>query len=71
MGRPLPAVVANAFGYWVIALPLGYWLATHTDLGLQGLWMALTLGLVIVAIGLVIWISRRGPATVTALPTAD
>ncbi len=67
MGRPLPAVVANTLAYWVIALPLGYWLALRSDAGLQGLWIALTVGLVVVGIGLVLWTQRRGPATVSAL----
>ena len=71
MGRPLPAVVANAVGYWVIALPLGYWLARETAWGLRGLWFALTVGLVVVAIGLLLWIRRRGPASVGALAAVD
>jgi MATE family multidrug resistance protein len=71
MGRPRPAVVANTIAYWVIALPLGYWLALQTDAGIQGLWSALTVGLVVVAIGLVFYLSRRGPATVQALAPQD
>jgi len=71
MGRPLPAVVANGIGYWLIALPLGYWLTHEAGYGLRGLWFALTIGLVIVASGLLLWISRRGPATVAALAGTD
>ncbi len=71
MGRPLPAVVANGVGYWLIALPLGYWLALVAGYGLQGLWFALTVGLVLVAAGLAAWIAWRGPATVEAIRPAD
>ena len=71
MGRPIPAVVANTIGYWVIALPLGYFLALHTNLGLRGLWIALTVGLVVVGLGLAGYISRRGPASVPALELGD
>jgi MATE family multidrug resistance protein len=31
--------------YWVISLPLGYWLAFHTRLGAVGLWAGLAAGL--------------------------
>jgi MATE family multidrug resistance protein len=31
--------------YWVISLPLGYWLAFHTRLGAVGLWTGLAAGL--------------------------
>ncbi len=39
--------------YWVISLPLGYWLAFHTDLGAVGLWLGLAAGLGSAAIALV------------------
>jgi MATE family multidrug resistance protein len=61
MGRPLPATVLNVIGYWVVALPLGAFLAWHTSLGLRGLWLGLLLGLVVVASGLVLWLRRNAP----------
>jgi MATE family multidrug resistance protein len=67
MGRPLPAAVANLVGYWLLALPLGAWLALGTDAGLVGLWWGLCLGLVVVALGLLLWIARRGPRTAKPL----
>jgi len=63
MGRPLPAAVANLLGYWLLALPLGGWLALGTGAGLPGLWWGLCLGLVVVALSLLLFISRRGPRT--------
>jgi MATE family multidrug resistance protein len=60
MGRPGPAAVFNLVGYWVLALPLGGWLALATGAGLQGLWWGLCAGLVVVAVGLVLWIWRGG-----------
>lgn len=65
MGRPLPATLMNLVGYWVVALPLGAFLAWRTPLGLRGLWIGLLAGLVVVAVGLVLWLRRhapRGPA---------
>ncbi len=60
MGRPRPAAVFNLIGYWILALPIGTWLALRTDWGLGGLWWGLAGGLCLVAIGLVIWIATRG-----------
>ena len=56
------ALVVNVLGYWVLAVPLGYWLAFSQGLGAAGLWWGLTLGLALVAIvvGLrVLWHFRR------------
>ena len=64
MGRPGPAAVFNLVGYWVLALPLGAWLALGRGAGLVGLWWGLCAGLVVVAIGLVLWIWRGGVALV-------
>ena len=64
MGRTRPAAVFNLIGYWVLALPLGAWLALDTSAGLRGLWAGLALGLAVVACGLLVWIARRGPSTV-------
>ncbi|HEY8120620.1 MAG TPA: MATE family efflux transporter [Myxococcota bacterium] len=61
MGRPLPATVMNLIGYWVIALPLGAFLALRTSLGLRGLWVGLLLGLIVVAVGLVLWLRKNQP----------
>ncbi|MAE96938.1 MAG: MATE family efflux transporter [Deltaproteobacteria bacterium] len=59
MGKPRPAAVFNLIGYWVLALPIGTWLALRTDAGLAGLWWGLAGGLCLVAVGLVIWIRAR------------
>jgi MATE family multidrug resistance protein len=64
MGRPGPAALFNLVGYWGIALPLGGWLALRGGAGLPGLWWGLCAGLVVVAIGLVLWIWRRGATLV-------
>jgi MATE family multidrug resistance protein len=60
MGRPGPAAAFNLVGYWLIALPIGGWLALRTNAGLPGLWWGLCAGLVVVATGLVLLIWRRG-----------
>lgn len=35
----------NAFSYWIIAAPLGYYLARYTTVGGPGLWLGLIIGL--------------------------
>ena len=35
--------------YWIIGLPLGYWLGFHTRLGPVGIWMGLLIGLTLTA----------------------
>jgi MATE family multidrug resistance protein len=62
MGRTLPAMVFNLVSYWVLALPIGYWLALHRGWGLAGIWWALAFGVGLVAVSLVVWIRARGPA---------
>lgn len=65
MGRTRPAAVFNLVGYYLLGLPLGYWLAFNYGMGLAGIWWGLTLGLAVVALLLVFWIARRGPANMS------
>lgn len=62
MGRPRPAAVVNALGYWVLALPLAFWLSRSAGLGLAGIWWGMAAGLAAVAVALVAWLARRGPS---------
>ncbi|MFN3315681.1 MAG: MATE family efflux transporter, partial [Raineya sp.] len=38
------------FAYWVVGIPASYFLGKHTDLGVKGVWIGLTLGLMTSAI---------------------
>src|SRR5688572_7999817 len=38
--------------YWIIGLPLGYWLAFKTDYGAQGIWLGLFIGLTLTALAM-------------------
>jgi MATE family multidrug resistance protein len=67
MGGTRPAAVFNLIGYWVLGLPLGAWLGLRAGHGLGGIWWGLCIGLAIVAVSLVVWVYRRGPARATAL----
>ncbi len=63
MGRTRPAAVFNLLGYYVLGLPVAYYLAFEAGMGVTGIWWGLTLGLMIVAGLLVGWVGVRGPAT--------
>jgi multidrug resistance protein, MATE family len=60
-GQTRPAAVFNFVGYYVLALPLAWWLGFPLGLGLQGIWWGLALGLAAVALLVVFWIGRYGP----------
>jgi MATE family multidrug resistance protein len=66
MGRTRPAAVFNLVGYYVLALPLAWWLAFPAGYGLPGMWWGLALGLAVIAMALVAWVWLRGPGRVDA-----
>lgn len=43
-------MMVNLIAYWVIGLPLGYYLGIHKNIGPQGLWIGLIAGLSVAAI---------------------
>lgn len=63
MGRTIPAALFNLLGFYAVALPLAYLLAFRAGLGVAGLWWGLAAGLTTVALLLVLWLRRRGPAS--------
>jgi MATE family multidrug resistance protein len=45
-----PSSIAIFIGYWIIGIPLGYYLGFHTGLEAQGFWIGLAISLAVVAI---------------------
>ncbi|TDI95945.1 MAG: MATE family efflux transporter [Deltaproteobacteria bacterium] len=62
MGRTRAAAVFNGIGYYVLALPLAWWLTFRLGTGLVGIWWGLCLGLATIATLLVLWVWRCGAA---------
>jgi multidrug resistance protein, MATE family len=52
LGRTKPAAFFNLFGYYLLALPVAYWLGVRRGHGVQGVWWGLAGGLLTVALGL-------------------
>jgi MATE family multidrug resistance protein len=52
-------MVVNVIGHWVLGLPVGYLLCFRFNLGVSGLWMGLSIGLVVTAVALTgVWWRR-------------
>lgn len=58
-GDTRTAMVAALIGYWVLGLPVGYALCFRFGLGVRGLWIGLSIGLIVVALALVARWGRR------------
>jgi MATE family multidrug resistance protein len=50
LGRTRIPAVSHFFGYYVLGLPVGYYLAFRAGLGVVGLWWGLVVGLTTVAL---------------------
>ena len=60
-GDTVTAMYAHTAAYWVFGLPIGYWLCFARNWGIEGIWLGLTIGLVIAGgVLLTLW-WRRAP----------
>ena len=62
---------ANLVGYWVLGLPLGFFLCFGLKWGIYGLWIGLTLALVVIALALIARWKRDAEATRSQQPVAN
>ena len=64
LGETRIPMLANLFGYWVLGLPLGFTLCFALHWGIYGMWIGLTLALIVIATALLArW--RRDSARLT------
>lgn len=59
LGDTRTPMLTNLVGHWLLGLPLGYALCFGWGLGVIGLWLGLSLGLIVVALVLVVAWRRR------------
>jgi MATE family multidrug resistance protein len=59
LGETNMPMIVNFVGYWVLGLPVGYWLCFTIGLGIAGLWWGLTFALVLISIVLLAAWHRR------------
>lgn len=52
-------MLITLFCYWIVALPLGIYLVRYTNIGAQGFWIALVVGLLLAAILLSIRLKKQ------------
>ena len=54
LGETHAPMWANLVGYWVLGLPLGFFLCFGLGWGIYGLWIGLTLALIVIALALIL-----------------
>ncbi|HEX6212423.1 MAG TPA: MATE family efflux transporter [Methylomirabilota bacterium] len=59
LGDTRTPMLANIAGHWLIGLPIGAWCAFGLDLGVVGLWLGLSLSLILVGATLLVAWHRR------------
>jgi MATE family multidrug resistance protein len=64
IGNTREPMLANLSAYWLLGLPLGYWLCFHAKFGIDGLWYGLTFALVVIALYLLASWQRHSKALV-------
>ena len=70
LGETRIPMLVNLAGHWVIGLPVAYVLCFRYDLGVEGLWTGLTLGLMLIgSVLLVVW-RRRSRQAERSIPSS-
>jgi multidrug resistance protein, MATE family len=62
LGDTRTPMAANLAGHWLLGLPLGYGLTFHFGLGVVGMWMGLSAGLILIGSFLLLTWARRARA---------
>lgn len=70
LGNTHTPMLWNLFGHWLIGLPVGYILCFSFELGTVGLWIGLSIGLIVIGSGLMYAWRRKLCQLRTARPTA-
>jgi MATE family multidrug resistance protein len=72
LGETRIPMFANFVGYWILGLPLGFYLCFIFHRGIYGMWIGLTLALVVIALALIVrWNRDSARMADGAIKTAD
>jgi MATE family multidrug resistance protein len=69
LGDTQSAMKAHFFGYWMVGLPMGYLLCFQAGWGVPGIWVGLTVALIIIGV-LLVWVWRRRIGRLTSRLTS-
>jgi multidrug resistance protein, MATE family len=67
LGETRAPMWANFVGYWVLGLPLGFFLCFGLKWGIYGLWLGLTLALIVIALWLLVRWRRESERQLAAV----
>lgn len=71
LGETRIPMLANLVGYWILGLPLGFFLCFALHWGIYGLWIGLTLALIVISMWLILrWRRDSARLQLTASTTA-
>ncbi len=59
LGETRMAMIVNLAGHWLIGLPIAYWLCFTLGMGVRGLWLGLSTGLIVCGVVLTWYWHRR------------
>ena len=65
------AMALNFLCYWVLGLPLGWYLCFHRQMGARGVWLGLCLALIVLASALLLVWRRKSHSFVLRAPALD
>jgi MATE family multidrug resistance protein len=72
LGETRVPMWANFVGYWILGLPLGFFLCFGLGHGIYGMWIGLTLALIVIAFALIVrWNRDSARMALAAKQTAD
>ena len=62
LGDTYTPMLCNLVGYWIIGLPIGYWLCFQKQQGAPGLWIGLCVALILIGAALLAMWNRKSAA---------
>ena len=71
VGDTRAPMIANVVGFWCLGIPASLLFAFRLDMGAEGLWWGLVVGLLVVAVFLLLRVRQRLSGTIERLDLED